>query len=124
MAATVQQVRDIYRSGLSDAEIQASLDVAQKVIDQHLSSVTDQSLLDEIHRFLGAHFAVLNEERGELASQEAGAVREEYERPRKNLGLAETRYGRMAIVLDPTGTLATVGKQSSFIKAFGGEQWP
>lgn len=129
MATTVQAVRDIYvHTSLSDAAIQAAIDVAQLVIDQHLASVPDQVLLDEIHRQLAAHFAVLNEERGELAAQRAGAVEETYARPGNTrvgagLGLSETRYGRTAIALDPTGALSALGKKSSFFLATGGECW-
>lgn len=57
-----------------------------------------------------AHLAVLSVERGGFTAQKKGESEDKYVTPNSaNQGLRSTRFGQMAIQLDPTGSLASMG---------------
>jgi len=88
----------------------ANLFVDQWLLDKGLS----EPLLTEIERWVAAHFTCMLDPResqkrmgDQAVTFEAGTLLE---------GLGFTRYGQQAMMLDPTGTLATAttSKRTSF----------
>ncbi len=65
-------------------------------------------LLLEIETYLAAHFLTLFEPRAE--KEEAGDTKFKYE-GKTAMGFDSSKYGQMAIILDPTGTLAALNKK-------------
>lgn len=86
----------------------AACDAADALYTSQLGSfgtdVISTTLKAQICGYLGAHFAALTVERGGLAEEQVGETRQEYDR-KYEMGLGLTRFGQMAISLDPTGTL-------------------
>ena len=70
------------------------------------STMTSQRL-DAIELNLAAHFAIITYERGGLTSTMVGASQDKYQLiSDKMYGIASTRFGRAALSLDTSGTLA------------------
>ena len=112
MAVTTDQVRQIAKlppvEKLPDENVQNYVNAAEVVIGDLAGKGLDADRLELIELYLAAHFAVLSEEFGGLAAQTIGTSEERYQNDLGvNSGLATTRFGRQAIALDPTGTLAT-----------------
>lgn len=89
------------------ADCSPFLTTAQVVTTVFLSTKgLDPSLLDEITKYLGAHFCSLYAERGGFTRSRLGESDEYYRQvDGKLLGFNSTRYGQMAISLDTSGTL-------------------
>ena len=114
MARTViQDVKDIYSdSGGTDAEIYAAIDIAHVLIEDRLVGRTgaSETLLAKIETLLAAHFLVINVERGGIASEKIGDAVETMTF-KAGSGMSATRYGQQAMLLDPTGVLAAIGRK-------------
>ena len=118
--ATIQNVKDVYAgSGATDSEISAAIAIASTLVKDRLVGKlgATESLLVQIETLLGAHFLVINRERGGLRSQGLGEAQDAYN-VEPGAGLSATRYGQQAIVLDPTGVLVKLGKKSASFKAY------
>jgi hypothetical protein len=64
-----------------------------------------EARLKLIEKYMSAHFFLLAEERGGITQEKIGEASQTYATPNKGSGLASTRYGALAISLDPTGIL-------------------
>jgi len=85
------------------------IDVANRYVDKYLlpEGLTEVELKD-IELYLSAHFVALTVEHGGLVSEDVGDSSQSYANVYKS-GIRSTRYGQMAISLDSTGKLASVG---------------
>lgn len=93
------------------------------IVDPHISVATvlvDDTLLDQglsdptlknIELYLSAHFALLTLENGPLAKKMVGEANEGYHNVYKG-GLASTRFGQQALLLDSTGLLAELSDRA------------
>lgn len=75
MAITVADVREILpaSTSLTDAQIQAAIDASQCLLDQFSASFCganfSASCLDQIHKYLAAHFCAVTENTLSIASE-------------------------------------------------------
>jgi len=103
MAVTTAQVDAIYSNG---ADVTPFLTTAQLVVSENLaSSGLSDAMLDEITKYLAAHYLAMTDLEG---SDRAGAIAVTYG---KALGdfLKATVYGQTALALDSSGTLEEMG---------------
>lgn len=86
------------------------IDTAQLFVDEELaSSGLSIDRQDQIVLYLAAHFVCITEEFGGLRRSKLGDADESYRVPdAKEQGFSTTRYGQQAMILDTTGTLATL----------------
>lgn len=105
MAVTQQQVATVADTSLDCSSFLAT---AQAIFDAVLADKgLDSGLADQIILYLGAHFAVLTTESGGLRRSKLSEADETYRIPgEKDVGLAFTRFGQQAMLLDISGTLA------------------
>lgn len=105
MAITEADVRKVAGTTL-DCSI--FLTTAQTVYTNQLGDEgLDSAIADAITLYLAAHFAVLTTESGGLRRSKLSEADETYRIPgEKDVGLAFTRFGQQAMLLDPTGILA------------------
>ena len=84
---------------------------AATIVNSRLSSAgVSEDLLKMIEKNMAAHLVVLSVERGGLTAQKKGESEDKYVTPSSSeQGLRSTRFGQMAIQLDPTGSLAAMG---------------
>lgn len=76
-------------------------------------------LRDEIIKYLAAHFVALVEENGGLRRSKLGDSDDSFKTPGdKDTGLAFTRYGQQAMLLDVTGKLAAVSSNKGMKARF------
>lgn len=117
---TTKEVKDFIPGTIAADEDAARpfIQAATLLVDEKLAGKgLSEDLLKTLELFLAAHFAVLSIERGGLTVMKVGDALEEYQmRDIKAFGLASTRFGQQAIVMDPTNTLASLasGKQALF----------
>lgn len=78
------------------------------------TSVLAQPIRDIIGKYIGAHFLIQSIERGGLALDRQDTAEQRYQSlgTSQRQGFGSSRYGRMAVALDPTGTLATLDAAS------------
>lgn len=108
--SNVDDVKDILDTDLSDAQITAFLNVANRLVTAHL---TDKGLasttLQDIEMFLAAHLASHRDMRAERESI-AGEYSVTYQGD-TGMGLDATFYGQTVKQLDSSGTLASLGQK-------------
>lgn len=117
MTVTASDVQKIYPTSL---DVSAFLEIAQNFADELLSGKgLSEDTLDSIVIYLTAHLLVLTEEGGGLRRQKMGDSDESYRVPGdKETGFSQTRFGQMAMILDPTGTLAGIGANNGLKAKF------
>ena len=106
------EVREILFADFdSSVSLGAFITAASLTIDQHLSGQgLSNELLKEIERWLAAHLAAVYQPAA--ASEREGDKSATYE-GQTGLGLDFTRYGQQVKLLDPTGTLANLGRRKA-----------
>lgn len=111
---TLDEVRVIAElppsSSMADATVQLFIDAATNITDDKLASAGySDAYLKSIQLYLACHFAVLTSEKGGLTGQTVGESEERYNDLSARLkGLASTRFGQAAIVLDTSGVLGAL----------------
>lgn len=96
----------------TDRSVGIFIDTANLYVTRHLATaITDSALLEKIELYLAAHFTAVTEERGGLIFSGMGDARESMANVYKS-GLGSTRFGQQAIVLDETGKLAALSRDS------------
>lgn len=128
MAITIQDVRDILppaaSAQISDDAIQAAIDASQCLLDQFSASFCGASFsascLDQIHKYLAAHFLSATEPTISIAQESSdeccrSSVRYSWD---FSDGLRATPYGQLAISLSG-GCLAEYDKQPANIFSIG-----
>jgi len=114
---SVDEVKEIFDTDLSDPFIEAFISAANQVVTKHLGSSTSLSSeqLKEIERWLTAHLLTAREPRAKAEAADGARIEIQGQFGK---GLDSTTYGQMAKMLDTTGTLArVVGKQEAFLHA-------
>jgi len=96
-------------STIDDANIMAFINQASLFVDTYLSSSDlDDDVLKIIEENVAAHMLCIMDPR--LMREKIDVVEVQYLTPKTGEGLKGTSYGQMAIMMDPTGTLAKVGE--------------
>jgi hypothetical protein len=114
---SVDDVKSIIDTDLTDADIQAYVDDAYDVITDIFS--TDKPVLQ---RWLAAHLIATSRER-QIDQAKAGPASATYS-GKTGTGLATTTYGQQALALDPTGKLAArLGRKSASVTAVKSTDW-
>lgn len=112
-AAEVQEIINYDESAFPT--ITAFIKAANLVVTDKLgsSTVLSSDQLMEIERWLAAHFIAVADQR--LKSEKIGQAQNEYQGDIASdaIGLHTTFYGKQALVLDVTGTLASLGKKKA-----------
>lgn len=105
---------------VSDAQVKAIIDTkrdttpfittAQLLVTEELAgSGLSSDRLDQIVLYLAAHFVCITEESGGLKRSKLGDGDDTFNSPNsKSQGLAFTRYGQQALLLDKSGSLAAL----------------
>lgn len=116
MAITEADVKKIYPT---DSDLSGYLRTANLVVTSQLSDKgLDSSIQDEIAIYLTAHFATIGLDKGGLRRQRLGDGDESYKTPGdKDLGFKSTLFGQQAMLLDSSGTLASMGANSQTLPA-------
>ncbi len=111
-----EQVRDIISTTLTDNQVNAMINTAHRIVEQHLAPKNvDADLLEQIEMWLAAHFVCIREPRKE--SVKADEVSVKYQVGKAGSGLESTMYGQQALALDPTNSLASTALKRAVISA-------
>jgi len=116
----IDDVKNIVETpaGLTDDTIALFMSDADLIVEEQLEGKgMSVGRLESIARYLTAHFITVLVERGGLTSQEVDNARETYGSPKDGAGLAMTRFGQQAIVLDSSGTLKAMAMPNRKLNA-------
>lgn len=115
MKPTVEELKGILDTELEDSNLQSYIDDADVFIQEHLTGTSlSLHMLKLITKYLAAHMAVITKDRLAI-KEEAGSAKVEYAGIFGE-GLKSTSHGQMVIALDTTGTLASLGKKSIWLR--------
>lgn len=107
MATDTNSVRSIIGDEYPSVDLTPFVNAANLIITEDMaSSGLSQARLDLIASYLGAHFAMLTLEHGQVTFSKTGDSAEYYGWKSGSTGLQLTRYGQTALSLDSSGTLA------------------
>lgn len=111
--ATVDEVKDIISTTLTDGQINAFINTSHQVVSQRLNGKgISEDTLKEIEVWLSAHYVCMRDPRKKQVKVDDVAVTYQGE---TGTGFQSTSYGQQAIALDPTGTLASASlKRATF----------
>lgn len=100
---TMSRVRSILDTALTDDQLSAFIDVANRMVTAYLTG-TDQTAetLEDVETFLAAHFVTLRERIAR--SEGADGIRFDYQ-GETGMGLDSSHYGQTAKLLDTSGVL-------------------
>jgi len=110
LRTSAPEVCAIIETKLVDDEVLPFIKTANLLVDEHLivTPAITEALLKEVETYLAAHFVTLWDPR--VAKEAGGSVSFTYE-GKTGEGLASSKYGQMALTLDPTGNLAALDKE-------------
>lgn len=99
------EVREVINTPPAATDLDPFIDLAHRLVNaQLLAHGIDEAILTDIERYLAAHFVAITYP--PMVERSLPDARQTLEVPRGGRYLSGTRYGQMAILLDPTGTLA------------------
>ena len=110
--ADVPGVCAIIDTDLTNDQVEPFIDVANVFVDDQLAALTpplSDALLEKIETYLAAHFLTLFDPR--VVKEQADTVSFTYESA-VAMGLDASKFGQMAQVLDPSGTLKQLNKEN------------
>jgi hypothetical protein len=117
---TEAEVKAIIDTDLDSTAITPFITVANMIVTDRLADegLTDE-LLKEIERWLSAHFVSIRDPR--MLEEKAGQASAKYAlgNPGNRQGISATPYGQQALLLDPTGRLASADKLKADMKVMG-----
>jgi hypothetical protein len=103
---TSTDVQAVLKTQLAAEDINVFIATAQLLVDEELASSGLSTLrLDEITKYLAAHFCTLKEPEGRLTSLADRDVKATFAGSFKE-GLKSSLYGQTALALDTSGTLS------------------
>lgn len=116
MARTsTNKVKEIIETGLGDTQIKAHITIANLLVTEHLSNVGySAKLLNEIERWLAAHFVAVQDPRA--SSQSLGDKNITYEGRVGEKGLEGTRYGKQVLTMEHHGILKAISDSKGPVK--------
>lgn len=112
---TSAEVLDIFKAPSDVTDLTPFITAADLIIDNNLiGKGLSDATLKEISRWLSAHFATIRYQA--LSSQDIGKAKEGYIQSfaAKRFLLLSTDYGQQAVMLDTTGTLKKLSKDTTF----------
>lgn len=125
---TVEDVRVIITTGMSDAQVQAMIDDAALLVNRCITTLACD-LQATIIKWVTAHLIASTSTAtsggtGVLTGESLGDASFSYAKPQlQSFGLASTTYGLQAIGLDPNGCLTTLGLRRTRVEVLGSERF-
>lgn len=108
--ATAEDVAAVYETDRDATAIEPFLAVAAAFTDEHLAGKgLSNTTLKEVQRYLAAHFLFVTDT-GVHETLAIEDVRERFTKSEKNPGLFDSRWGRTAVMIDPSGTLSELAR--------------
>lgn len=112
---TAEEVQAIISYDPAITDITPFITAANLLITQKFTgSGVSEALLKEMERWLAAHYIAIRDPR--LRSEKIGDAANTYQ-GQEGMYLDATLYGQQVKTLDPTGTLANIGKRGMIIQA-------
>lgn len=108
-----EQVSDVISTSLTESQVNAMINTAHLVVEQHLATEgLSVDLLAQIELWLSAHFVCIRDPRKKQVKVDEVSVTYQVE---GGSGLQGTMYGQQALALDPSGKLASTSLKRAVI---------
>lgn len=106
--ATADDVSVVYETDRDASAIEPFVAIAEAFITERLGGKgLSATTMRDLVRYYAAHLMFVTDA-GVHDTLSLGDVRERFTKSEKHPGLFDSRFGRMVVMLDPTGTLAEV----------------
>jgi len=118
MATDATKIKEIYETGLSDADLGVYASQSNTFVSSVLTEagvILPTGIQELIETYLAAHLINISRER-QAAKESAGTADIQYT-GKYEMGLMMTSYGQMVLSLDTSGTFASLGKRTIKIQA-------
>lgn len=121
---TVDDVRQIITTSLSDGVVQAMIDAAGLLVNRCITTLSCD-VQAEIIKWVTAHLisnisSQTTEGAGIITSESLGDASTSYAKPTLGTaGLSTTMYGLTAMAFDPNGCLGTLGARKTIVEVLG-----
>ena len=108
MARVTEAELKAYVSAAADQDVSQFVNDASTLMGAYFGDTPafGEAIAKLIEKNLAAHTYLLTVERGGMTAQKIGDSSETYARGDGSTGMGSTRFGALAVSLDPTGTLA------------------
>lgn len=107
---TADDVAAVYETDRDATELEPFVAIAEAFTTQFLAGKgLSDAVLKEVQRYVAAHFLFVTET-GVHEVLRIADVSERFTKSEKNPGLMDSRFGRMAVTLDPSGTLSELAR--------------
>lgn len=118
---TVDEVKTIYNTNLTDDVLSDIIDIANNLVTEILgASGLSSTRLKNIERYLSAHFAAFREpERGMVAAEWVASEAKIEFSSDFGRALDATHFGQQAAMLDTTGKLRAAGQKRATFRVTG-----
>lgn len=114
--ATIEDVQDILDTALDENILAAFINAANAIITDRLTGRgLSAAVLTQIEIWLAAHLATSREQQAE--SEDLPDYRVKYQ-GKFDLGLNNSRYGQMVLLLDSSNSLASAGQKRAGMIVF------
>lgn len=114
---TGAEVKQVITTGKTAAQVEFYITAANLIVTDNLTGESfSAAKLKEIEIYIAAHAVALDDP--QIAKEDIGGeTRATYDVGTPGEGLAHTRFGRMALLLDTSGKLAKLGKRPAKMEA-------
>lgn len=108
--ATAEDVAAVYETDRDATAIEPFIAIAGAFTDAYLvGKGLSDAVVKEVQRYLAAHFMFVTDA-GMHETLSIADVRERFTKAEKYPGLFDSRWGRTAVMMDPSGTLAELAR--------------
>lgn len=108
--ATAEDVAAVYETDRDATALEPFVAIAATFTDQYLAGKgLSDAVLKEVQRYLAAHFLFVTDA-GVHETLAIEDIRERFTKSEKTPGLFDSRWGRTAVMLDPSGTLSELAR--------------
>lgn len=113
---TVDLVKEIIDTSLTDALISGYINTASLMVDNSSITTLSDDTLAEMERWLTAHLISITRERMTV-KETVGDASVQYSDKKFGDGLKASNFGQMVLALDTSGTFARMGYRTATITA-------
>lgn len=114
---TAIAVKEIVTTGKSDSVVSSIIDDAALMVEDCVSSLTAERQ-EAIIKYVAAHVIALSDAKGSgaVSSEKLGDAQKSYAAAHLGQHIHSTSYGQQAVMLDPNGCIAQIGKRPAKVR--------
>lgn len=114
---TTEEVLKVIRVVGPTDWVEDLIEIAHRLVDDKLLGKLPEGVLKDIELYVTAHLISIRDQEAGMVTQKRVSEATSTYGFEPGMGLAMTRFGQVALTLDTTNTLASLGKRRASFKA-------